>query len=67
LFEGEILTIGINGWLPGGKEWPTILTFRQIGGSSSSFRASSNLFLVCFIDPSKVLFMVFFILEDPLD
>jgi len=35
--------MGMKGWDPGGKECPTSLTFMQAGGSSSSFRASSNL------------------------
>ena len=42
LFDGLIFTIGIKGYDPGGNEWPTNLTWRQVGGSKSSFRASSN-------------------------
>lgn len=53
LLCGFSLTIGMNGWEPGGKEWPTSLTFMQIGGSISSFMASSYFDL--FIEPSKVL------------
>jgi hypothetical protein len=43
----------MKGWDPGGKEWPTSLTFMQIGGSISSFIASSNFDL--FIEPKRVL------------
>jgi len=42
----------MNGWDPGGKECPTIRTLKQIGGSISSFIASSNLDFL--IDPNRV-------------
>lgn len=35
--------MGMNGYDPGGKEWPTNLKLRHVGGSISSFNASSNL------------------------
>jgi hypothetical protein len=57
LFEGLILTMGMKGWEPGGKEWPTSLTFKQVGGSNSSLRASSNLFF--FIELKRVFPPVF--------
>lgn len=46
LFEGASFTIGMNGWEPGGNECATRRKFRLEGGSSSSFKASSNLFFL---------------------
>ena len=54
----------MKGWEPGGKEWPTILTDRQIGGSISSFRASSNL-LVFLMDPIMDPFVIDLRIEVP--
>ncbi len=56
LLEGLNLIIGIKGYDPGGKEWPTILTHTQLGGSISSFKASSNYFVFFKVD-NKVLFI----------
>jgi len=57
LLDGLIFTIGINGYEPGGNECPTNLILRQVGGSRSSFKASSN--LVFFIVLNKVFPTVF--------
>lgn len=61
LFEGLIFTIGMNGCEPGGKEWPTNLTFRQVGGSRSSFNASSNLVFLRVLN--NVLPIVFYAID----
>jgi hypothetical protein len=53
LFDGLIFTIGMKGYDPGGNECPTNLTLRQVGGSKSSFKASSN--LVFFMVLNRVL------------
>jgi hypothetical protein len=42
----------MNGYDPGGKEWPTSRMPKQMGGSRSSPKESSN--LVFFIEPNKV-------------
>ena len=42
----------MNGYDPGGKEWPTRRTFMQIGGSISSLIASS--YFDFFIEPRRV-------------
>lgn len=50
-----ILTIGINGWLPGAKLCPHRRKFNTIGGSISSFVKST--YLDFFMLPSSVLFV----------
>lgn len=52
LFEGLTFTIGIKGYEPGGKEWPTSLIVKQVGGSISSLLPSIN--FVYFKEPSNV-------------
>lgn len=47
----------MKGYDPGGNEWPTNLKLKHVGGSSSSFRASSN--LVFFRELNNVLPAVF--------
>lgn len=56
LLSGFSLTIGMNGYEPGEKEWPTILIFIEIAGSISSLIASS--YLLFFIDPNSVLVLL---------
>jgi len=52
-FIGLSFTIGMKGWDPGGKLWPTSLTAVQTGGSISSLIASS--YFDFFMLPRRVL------------